>query len=117
MLDYYRNCDIQDDDVDVAVSASWLTDNHEKLKQAFKTAGFYQHAHFGHPGEFGYEFAVMRSGFKVDVFSVIEYETNATAALWVSGVVYPCPIKRLYYQIVDWAGVPTRVAAPMEQIS
>lgn len=116
LLNYARDCNVLDLDLDFTVTGTWMLTHHDTFLKTMEDNGFSIFRKFGNIGDFGYELAFKKGkSINVDVFTVEEEEDNFVSATWVRGFPYRCYTKRTSYEKRQWGGVTVRVPVPVDQ--
>ena len=132
MLNFVRDCNTLDSDIDIAIPAKWRrsNDNEQLLNNTMRAAGFTSYyrytkafAHgfdsFGTLGEFGYEVAWKKNDVKVDTFTAVYEKQHYITGLWGYHGPHFGQVFRCYYRRVDvgtamWGDIEVRVPIPYD---
>ena len=116
LLNYARDCDILDSDLDFTITDTWMLSHHDVFLDAMRAHGFSIHETFGKVGNSGYELAFKKgNSIKIDVFTVEEKPHHFVSVTWVRGYPHRCYTKREKYEKREWGGIPVRVPVPVDK--
>jgi len=90
VLNFVRDCEILDNDIDAVIPLLWWRAHEEALDAALLKAGFELHKKFGNIEKPGYENSWLKRNFKVDLFSIVEDTDHYTYNLWRKNKRYEC---------------------------
>jgi hypothetical protein len=114
LLNFARDCELNDSDIDLVIPLVWMQSNEKALKAAMEAIGFRQWRTFGNKAEFGYETAYMYNGTKVDMFTTAESANSYEWALWLGGKPHRCTVNRTAVQEFQWGNITLRAPVPFD---
>jgi len=125
-LNFVRDCEGRDRDLDVAVPFPWMKEHHKRFFSALRKAGFSIDHEFGNLNDaFGYEIHLDNKGMKglregeprlrFDIFTVVEHPNQYYWSMWHKGNVHRCVVQRSGLQTFQWGNLTVRAPVPFEQ--
>lgn len=121
LLNYYRDCALNDRDVDIAIRMDWWQLHYNELNQTLQRLGFVDaypgKKLFGEIDTLGFEESWIRNGTRVDFFSKVEMVGKYKAGLSIleggTWTVHNCYTHRQGYTSTEWNGLKVRVPVPV----
>jgi len=114
LLNFVRDCEMKDSDIDVAIPLEWRQRHEERLHKALVSGGFRKLRAFGTLWHFGYEVPYILNQTKIDTFSFVDEKQQYVTGLWKDGNVYPCAARRIGVGTEQWGELSVRVPIPYE---
>ena len=118
LLHFMRNCNINDTDIDIAISLDWWKRNDKLLEKNMRKHGFHHAWSSGAFGsleaDFGYELAWEKNNVRVDLFSKVDYPSYYIWELWIHNKVYKCFGYRQSIVKTTWGNLTVKIPFPVK---
>jgi hypothetical protein len=118
LLNFARDCEFHDVDIDFAIPQDWMTANRQRLSATMKAHGYNLIMEFGQVGTFGYEMAWKKNGRKTDMFTVEDHSGAYHSALYLTKgenqFMHRCITNNVGIQEFQWGNTTIRAPYPFD---